>query len=96
MKKYNELNNIQKDWAVGAALEVVIENLVVEKFDYQFKSPYCQKLFLDSFNCFTTEEQINVLVNSDEIAEELYKQAEVIARVAHYPEKNEVVLKGVV
>ena len=96
MKSYNELTPREKDHAIDKALSVVVKKLVNFDFEYKFKSPYSQKIFSQSFNCLTETAQIWSVMNSDEIAEELYPEAEKLAKIAFYTETNDIVFAGIV
>lgn len=98
MKKYSDLSSLQKDFAVDSALRILLNKLVDEDFDYKFKSPLAQKHFHDGMykSIVTRTSAINYLLNSDEIAEELYPIAESMAEIAYYPNADETVIKGIV
>lgn len=105
MKKYSDLTSLQKDFAVDKALKVLAKKLVDTEFDYCFKSPIAQRdfnyaLLVDPvyFQNIPPPHRIraiDVIMNSDEIAEELYPIAESMAEVAYYPNGDEVVIEGI-
>ena len=96
MRKYSDLTQHQKDKATDKALEILVDKLVRDEFDYQFKSVLAQKHFFESFESHKSDEQVKAcILRSDEIAEELYPIAENVAKTAYYPTENDCVIEGV-
>src|ERR1022692_825737 len=96
MKTYNDLTSHQKDVATDKALEVLVRMILDENFDYIFASPLTQKCFYDAIRFPKTKSELEVMMASDEIAEELYPLAELMAETAYYPGDDEYVLLGIV
>jgi hypothetical protein len=96
VRKYSDLTKHQKDKATDKALEILIDKLMWDGFDYQFKSVLAQKHFFESFGQYKKDHQIKAcILRSDEIAEELYPIAESMAETAYYPATGEYVIEGV-
>lgn len=96
MRKYSDLTQHQKDVATDKALEILVDKLMWDGFDYQFKSVLAQKHFFESFESHKSDEQVKAcILRSDEIAEELYPIAESMAEAAYYPVEGEYVIEGV-
>lgn len=96
MRKYSDLTQSQKDKATDKCLEILVDKLVRDGFDYEFKSVLAQKHFFESFGNHKQDHQIKAcILNSDEIAEELYPIAESMAEMAYYPIDSECVIEGV-
>lgn len=96
MRKYSDLSQHQKDKATDKALEILVDKLVRDGFDYEFKSALAQKHFFDAFNNYTKDEDIKArIIRSDEVAEELYPIAESMAESAYYPTESDCVIQGV-
>jgi hypothetical protein len=96
MKTYKQLTQLQKDFATDKALEILIKIMIQEEFDFTFKSPLAQKHFLDAFRFQKTKSEFECIIESDEVAEELYPIAESMAEIAWYPSNDEYVLNGIV
>ena len=58
MRKYSDLTQHQKDKATDKALEILVDKLMWDGFDFQFKSVLAQKHFFDSFVIYQDEEDI--------------------------------------
>ena len=96
MKTYNDLTSHQKDTATDKALEVLVKMILDTEFDYVFASPLTQKRFYDAIRFPKTKSEFEIMMASDEIAEELYPLAESMAEIAFYPSDDEYVLLGIV
>lgn len=90
MKLYCELNDLQKDFAIDASVKNLVEKLINEDFDYQFKSSIAQKHFHDALLLNSYEDTEYAILGSDEIAEELYDAAITIAECAFYAQQGEM------
>jgi len=96
MRKYSDLSQHQKDKAVDKALEILVNKLVNDGFDYEFKSAFAQKCFLESFVKYKQDNKIKeCFLQSDEVAEELYPIAESVAETAYYPNEEDCIIQGV-
>jgi lipoprotein signal peptidase len=95
MKIYSQLIDIEKDFAVDKAIEVLVKQLVATDFDYQFKSLIAQKHFFQSFAIENQGIEFQRILESDEIVEELTPCAVAIAEMAFYPEDGELFFEGI-
>lgn len=96
MKKYSDLTSLQKDFAVDKALIVLVKMLISDSFEFQFKSPLAQWHFYNALSSFKKDEDsLKAILDSDEIAEELYPIAESMAETAYYPIAGEYVLEDI-
>ena len=95
MKKYHNLKPLEKDYAVDMALSILVTQLIETEFDYKFKSALAQKHFFDALLPVNECMEFNIVMESDEIAEELYPIAEMLAEGAYYPTEDDHVIKGI-
>jgi len=74
MKRYQDMNEFEKDKSVDKAIEKIIKTMVSEEmFEFKFKSPLAQSQYLRAWT--SSKSVFEEILNSDEIVQELTRHA---------------------